>query len=43
MLGVTPPLSLASSSENDLRLADELVKVLKEQKAFEPPEKALLR
>ncbi|KAI8328018.1 Poly(A) polymerase [Chlamydoabsidia padenii] len=43
MLGVTSPLSLASSSEKDILLADELVKVLKEQKAFEPPEKALLR
>lgn len=43
MLGVTSPLSLASSSESDYQLQSDLVTVLQQQKAYEPNEKTLLR
>ncbi|KAI8085123.1 polymerase [Halteromyces radiatus] len=43
MLGVTPPLSDAPSSSHDIKLLDSLITVLKEQNAFELPEKTRLR
>ncbi|CAO3590555.1 unnamed protein product [Absidia cylindrospora] len=43
MLGVTSPLSLASSSESDHQLELDLVTVLQQQKAYEPTEKSFLR
>lgn len=41
--GVTQPLSLAGSSANDIQLQNDLVDVLKKNKAYDTPETSAKR